>query len=262
MMSEVAVEEISALTAIFCEKDEFELLGQSETEGLTFRIQLTVDGYTEKLLLKLIFHLPLDYPSSLPDVSVSSEQLTRKQCIDIKLGLLKKATTLVSEPMVHELLLWLQQNFTTVAEQSVRYQSPRGDCEQRSQGETRTALLQVDHMRAKTKYKKIIEKWTSQLGLTGRLFIGKLILILLQGERKSIKDYLLLQKTSKVDVDSNGKKCKEKMMSVLCEMQLPCGCKQLPAFEVKDYSSLEELKTEFELVGLLELYHKYVHMLV
>lgn len=29
MMSEVAVEEISALTAIFCEKDEFELLGQS-----------------------------------------------------------------------------------------------------------------------------------------------------------------------------------------------------------------------------------------
>ncbi|RXM35466.1 RWD domain-containing protein 3 [Acipenser ruthenus] len=128
----------------------------AETEGLTFRIQITVDGYTGKLLLKLIFHLPLDYPSSLPDVSVISEELTRKQCIDIKLGLLKKAT-LVSEPMVHKLRLWLQQNFMTVTEQS---------------------------------------------------------------------DYRLLQKTLKVDVDSSGKKCKEKMMSVLWEMQLPCGCKQ------------------------------------
>lgn len=32
-----------------------------------------------------------------------------------------------------------------------------------------------------------------------------------------IQEYLILQKTSKVDVDSSGKKCKEKMISVLSE---------------------------------------------
>lgn len=30
----------------------------------------------------------------------------------------------------------------------------------------------------------------------------------------------MLQKTSKVDVDSSGKKCKEKMMRVLCETEV------------------------------------------
>lgn len=35
-----------------------------------------------------------------------------------------------------------------------------------------------------------------------------------------IQEYLILQKTSKVDVDSSGKKCKEKMISVLCETKV------------------------------------------
>ncbi|MBN3296659.1 RWDD3 protein, partial [Amia calva] len=133
--------------------------------------------------------------------------------------------------MVHELLLWLQQNCTiATSEQSVRYCSPGGTCEQRCKEETWTALLLIDHMRARNKYQKTIEKWTLELGLTGRLFMGKLILILLQGAKETIKEYLLLQKTVKVDVDSTGKKCKERMMRVLCETPLPLGCKQLRTF--------------------------------
>lgn len=46
----------------------------------------------------------------------------------------------------------------------------------------------IDHMRARTKYVKAVEKWASELRLTGRLmFMGKLILILLQGDRSNIK---------------------------------------------------------------------------
>ena len=48
-------------------------------------------------------------------------------------------------------------------------------------------------MRSKAKYIKLIEKWTAELRLTGRLFVGKPILILLQGERRSIKVRLELQ---------------------------------------------------------------------
>ena len=49
-------------------------------------------------------------------------------------------------------------------------------------------LLHLDHMRSKTKYVKTVEKWVSDLRLTGRLmFMGKIILILLQGDRNDIK---------------------------------------------------------------------------
>ncbi|KAG2461226.1 CCHL lyase, partial [Polypterus senegalus] len=77
-----------------------------------------------------------------------------------------------------------------------------------------------------------------------------------------MKDYIVLQKTSKVDVDSSGKKCKEKMMQVLREIQMPSSYQQIPTFEIKDYSSQEDLKQEFELTGLSELYLELAHMLV
>lgn len=35
-----------------------------------------------------------------------------------------------------------------------------------------------------------------------------------------LKEYIHLQRKVKVDVDSSGKRCKEKMMRVLCEVPL------------------------------------------
>jgi hypothetical protein len=43
-------------------------------------------------------------------------------------------------------------------------------------------------MRARGKYVRTVQKWAADLGLTGRLmFLGRTILILLQGERDNIK---------------------------------------------------------------------------
>ncbi|XP_036410500.1 RWD domain-containing protein 3 isoform X2 [Megalops cyprinoides] len=229
-MSETALDEASVLSAIYCEKDEFALLEESDEKGLVFRIQVAVGTGSEETRLSLVFHLPPEYPRCLPDVSVSSERLSRRQCQRLRRSLLEKAAELLPEPVVHELILWLRQNPAAVAraEPSAGPGRPAGDCARAEEGaEIWTALLLLDHMRAKTKYVKIIEKWTSELGLTGRLFMGKLILILLQGPRRSIKEYLHLQKTVKVDVDSAGKKCKEKMMSVLSEAPLSDEHKQL-----------------------------------
>lgn len=51
-----------------------------------------------------------------------------------------------------------------------------------------TALLQLDHMRSKHNYIKLIKKWTVELGLTGRLiFCDRLIFILLQGTSQAIR---------------------------------------------------------------------------
>ncbi|XP_055739019.1 RWD domain-containing protein 3 isoform X1 [Salvelinus fontinalis] len=254
-MSEMALDEMSVLSAIYCEKDEFELLEKSAEKGLVFRIQMKVEAATsERTLLSLLFQLPTEYPHCVPKISVSSEQLSRKQCQHIKQSLLEKASALEPDPMVHELLLWLQQNFTelTLNDQSLVEVQDEGGEE-----EMWIALFLIDHMRSKTKYIKAIEKWSLDLGLTGRLFLGKLILVLLQGARRSIKEYIHLQRTVKVDVDSSGKRCKEKMMRILCETQVS-DLKRISSFEIKAFLSPEELKREFEQVGLLKLYQEFV----
>ncbi|XP_067394520.1 RWD domain-containing protein 3 isoform X1 [Emydura macquarii macquarii] len=266
-MSALALEEFSALRAIYCQPEECALLAVSETDGITFRIQTSVKGRLDSaILLKLSFHLPVSYPSSLPNISINSEQLTRAQCKDVKERLLEQAKRHLSEPMVHELVLWIQQNLKHIIGQSetsvCNEKSTLSRCVSTEDG-IWTVLLHLDHMRAKAKYVKTVEEWTSDLRLTGRLmFMGKIILILLQGEKTSIKEYLILQKTSKVDVDSSGKKCKEKMISILCETKVQAEHKRFQAFEVKEYSILDELQKEFEAAGLTELFSEFVPALL
>ncbi|XP_020855157.2 RWD domain-containing protein 3 isoform X1 [Phascolarctos cinereus] len=262
-MSDLVQEELSALAAIFCGPDEWEVVSCSETDGASFRINTSGQGFLdENIPLKLSFHLPATYPFCLPGISVNSQHLTRAQCIVIKEKLLEQAKKLLSEPMVHELVLWIQQNLKHVIgqpETTVSSENCTLSTSMSMDDGTWIALLHLDHMRAKTKYVKTVEKWTSNLRLTGRLmFWGKIILILLQGDRNSIKEYLILQKTSKVDVDSSGKKCKEKMISVLFETKVQMEHKRFLAFEVKEYSSLDELLKEFEAAGLKELFSEFV----
>ncbi|XP_053326369.1 RWD domain-containing protein 3 isoform X2 [Spea bombifrons] len=226
-MSEIVLEEISALSAIYCGEGEFEVLSLSEN-GTTVMIQTGVQDAAElETHLRLVFDLPITYPSCLPSLSVSSEELSRAHCKALRDKILDEAQKHLSEPMIHHLLLWTQQNLHNLIGHPKPPTSdelhPRSE-DTTTDGRIWTMLLHLDHMRAKNKYVKIVEKWVTDLKLCGRLmFLGKIILILLQGDRDSIRDYLVLQKTCKVDVDSSGKRCKEKMMSVLCETILPLG---------------------------------------
>ncbi|XP_078500251.1 RWD domain-containing protein 3 [Lissotriton helveticus] len=254
MSESVALEEVSVLAAIYCEQDEFELLEASETDGVTLKIQTHAKGRLDsEIQLKLTFHLPATYPKCPPSISVVSEELTRSQCNALKGKLLERAQELLCEPMIHELVLWIQQNLDDILGQ---LDVPGSDSKgtgpvDMQESRTWTMLLQLDHMRSKSKYVRTVEKWASDLSLSGRLmFMGKLILILLQGEKGRIKEYMVLQKTSKVDVDSCGKKCKEKMISVLYEAGTPKEQPRFLEFEVTEYSSLDELQKEFEAVKL------------
>ncbi|XP_056596719.1 RWD domain-containing protein 3 isoform X1 [Triplophysa dalaica] len=258
-MPKEALDEISVLSAIYCEQDEFELLEESAETGLVYRINTLTERNNEKTPLSLIFHIPPDYPNNPPDISISSSHLSRKQCRDLRNSLLDTARSLPAEPMVHDLILWLQENFSDLINTAGCHSA---EIRPELEDESWMALLLIDHMRSKAKYIKLIEKWTSELCLSGRLFMGKLILILLQGTKENIKEYIHLQRTVKVDVDSSGKRCKEKMMSVLCEIPSSEENILMTTFEVKDILSLDELKREFELVGLTELYNQYVSSLI
>ncbi|XP_027460194.1 RWD domain-containing protein 3 isoform X2 [Zalophus californianus] len=176
-MAEPAREELSALAAIFCGPDEWKVLSRSETDGTVFRILTKAEGLKgADVPLELVFHLPLNYPSCLPGISVHSEHLTRAQSMTVKEKLLKQAENLLSEPMVHELVLWIQQNLRHVLNQP-----DTGSGSASCTFATGTivddglwlTLVHLDHMRAKTKYVKTVEKWASDLKLTGRLmFMG------------------------------------------------------------------------------------------
>lgn len=162
-----------------------------ESDGPIFRILTKAEGLTDvDIPLELVFHLPVSYPSCLPGVSVSSEHLTRAQCVAVRDKLLEQAWSLLSEPMVHQLVLWVQQNLRHILAQPGLGGGP-GKCPAASTAgdeEPWMTLLHLDHMRAKNKYVKTVLQWASDLGLTGRLmFMGKVILILLQGHRDTIK---------------------------------------------------------------------------
>ncbi|XP_060754150.1 RWD domain-containing protein 3 [Neoarius graeffei] len=256
-MCEEARDEMSVLSAIFCEKDEFELIEESAQTGLVYRICTAIDTDRGRKTLNLTFHLPPLYPQTPPDISVTSSHFSRNHCQELKRAMLSKAHTLPPEPMVHLLVMWLQNNFTDL----ITVPNSPGDCSDPADSkaeDTWVALLHLDHMRSKVKYIKLIEKWTSELGLMGRLFTGRPILILLQGTKESIKEYIHLQRTVKVDVDSSGKRCKEKMMRVLCEVPLVEDFKRISTFEVKEDLSFEDLRREFDVVGSMKLYQEFV----
>ncbi|CAJ0963109.1 unnamed protein product [Ranitomeya imitator] len=240
-MSQAAQEEICVLSAIYCDPGECEIVLSCSERGITVMIQTNVRRMAEsEIRLRLVFDLPAAYPSCPPNLSVSSEELTRAQCKELRDRLLGQARERLSAPMIHDLVLWTQQNFTSVIGNSIRDETllPAAVTDDG----TWTALLHLDHMRAKNKYVKTVEKWTSASELTGKL----------------MNIIWFYKKTCKIDVDSSGKKCKEKMISVLCEVKLPPEHERFSAFEVKEYSSISELEEEFKMAGLSNIFTEHV----
>ncbi|XP_036907261.1 RWD domain-containing protein 3 [Sturnira hondurensis] len=259
-MAGPAEEELGALAAIFCGPGEWEVLSRSETDGVVFRILTEAEGLTEDAAvpLELVFHLPAGYPSCAPGISVHSERLTRAQRAAVREKLLERAQSLPAEPMVHELVLWVQQHLGRILAGTGPGPSPSAKSSTRDEG-LWMVLLRLDHMRARARYVKAVRQWATDLGLTGRLaFLGRAILLLLQGRRDDVKEYLVLQKTCRVDVDASGKKCREKMLSVLFEGPAQPQHARFPEFGVREYPGVDELRREFEAAGLQGLLSGFV----
>lgn len=250
-MSEAALEEVSVLSSIYCGEGEFQLLQKSAQDGLMVQINSTVGG-ERGLDVSLLFHLHPRYPSSPPDISVSSTSLSRSQCHNIRQKLLDQAAALPPEPMVHQLVEWLQGE-----EVMEDCRGGEEEVKESDKEEEWTAVLSLDHIRSRNRYIGLLERWSQQLQLTGRLLLGRSILVILQGARPNIKEFCRLLKTVKVDVDSSGKKCKERMMKVLIETPSSSSCEHgLQGFVVKSYQSSPELTAVFQEINMMELYQQ------
>ncbi|KAM3865654.1 RWD domain-containing protein 3 [Diretmus argenteus] len=251
-MCEAALEEVSVLSSIYCGEGEFQLIQQSAGDGPVVQIKTTV-GEGRAAEVSLLFRLPPGYPSCPPDISVSSPGLSRGQCCSVRRKLLEQAAALPHEPMVHQLVAWLQSGEVIEEE--------RGSEEEVKEGgggeEDWTAVLLLDHIRSRRRYVRLLERWTQQLQLSGRLLLGRPILVLLRGSRVNVKEFWRLLKTVKVDVDASGRKCKERMMKILCETSLSSSSKHGPAgFIVTEYQSVSELTAAFQEINMTEVYQQ------
>lgn len=74
----------------------------------------------------------------------------------------------------------------------------------------------------------------------------------------ALQEYLYRHRTQCIDVDSAGRKCKERMMTVLAEME----CQPIEdKFVVLEIDTVEQLKKFFVEIGLQDLYESYVRQL-
>ena len=135
--------------------------------------------------LKVELRLSESYPESLPDIRLDSPQLKR----DILTILCKDARDCANqhqgECMIFSVIENIQDNLEKFCDSACPVES---DIISEDINDVWNVLLYLDHMRAKNKYVKTIQKWTQELGIKGRLFFyGKLIFILLQGEYTNVK---------------------------------------------------------------------------
>ena len=240
MANSEVLDEVLALKSIFCNPGEFYLINPSsvedieETQGpISFKIAVKChpeqdltsvanssesDSATSSFAVEMTVSLKPDYPGTLPDISLSCMGMTKKSLSSLKTNLIEYATSLLttsSDAIIMDLTIWLQENGRSFVDK-LEFNSKR----KMPTASKSILLLQLDHMRNKSRYTRTIARWVDELKLTGRIFFaGYLIFLLLTGEAESVKEYLRKHKTCNVDVDSSGKPCKEKMMNILMHEQ-------------------------------------------
>ncbi|KAK7495117.1 hypothetical protein BaRGS_00013757 [Batillaria attramentaria] len=279
----MAEEELEAIQAIYCRPGELSVSqGLDESRQVTLQLSSESDsddvGRLPSLTAELRLLLPASYPAAVPTISVFSDHLTRNDLSQLRTTLCQCAEQNLGQPALmdiislatEELLKLRAANHSreskdtpSVGNKASPQTVPGGESGDPSGTSCdRVVLLHLDHMRAKAQYVKLIRKWVADLSLTGRLiFCQRLILIVLQGESASIKEYIVRQRTSNVDVDSRGHPCKERMLSVLWEGPVDRTHSRFADFEVSELGAPEELKAFFRSSGIGDLYDNHVESL-
>ena len=93
----------------------------------------------------------------------------------------------------------------------------------------RVCIAKLDHMRNEQKYLKLLNSWAKELTLYGKILHGgphSIYVVIVEVNDSggaSLSEFLKRWRTQNVDVDSQGRPCKERLLSVLCQQQLS-GC--------------------------------------
>ena len=210
------------------------------------------------LKMTVTFQLCESYPEISPQIIVSSEHIHKTGLNELQQNALAYACSLKPEPCLFSILEMLKDNAMEMIandpsclalkrpssnnhpQQERSCQTYRdspasspetpagchtsGKCT--SDGSRKCidlsiCIARIKHMRNEQKYFKILNTWSKELGIRGKVLNAGLntIYVALVGSSPSVSDLLQRWKTQNIDVDSQGKPCKEKMISILCRQQ-------------------------------------------
>ena len=162
------------------------------------------------------------YPKDKPSVCLkyddkyhcikSIQKQSLKQCIDKRI----KQSIFESDKYLFDFVETMIECINEFFENEQNDESKSNMNEHEDNDMISTYIFQYDHMRNEIKYISTIKKWCNELQLYGRLlFYKNIICHIIQGSSKSCQIFINLSKTQKVDINSKGQKCKEKMLKTL-----------------------------------------------
>ena len=229
--------------------------------SLEFRLAVPIDQEVTSSnkagqKITVTFQLSESYPEISPQIIVSSEHI-HTACLDaLQQNALAYACSLKPEPCLFSVLEMLKDNamemvandpscvvlkspssLNTHPQQERSWQTCRdspassqespagchisGKCTADGSTDPCVCIARIKHMRHEQKYFKILNSWSKELGIRGKVLNAGLnaIYVVLVGSIPSVSELLQRWKTQNIDVDSQGKPCKEKMISILCRKQ-------------------------------------------
>ena len=191
-------EDIELLRSMYIEGKELTISEQSHITRITFCLSNLISSQQEEELYLII--------DILSDHGVVS---------DVKLKSGDKSASLInshlpgislSDAVPSDILNQVSENIETMKEilfKNHPEKLPNANVD--LEIHVRRIIYKLDHMRNENKYKKCLAKFAKQTGCNCLLYSGKDgIRIVVEGEHSSTKEFVKLNKTSSVDVDSAG----------------------------------------------------------
>ena len=223
-------DEISLLQSYFCKPGEFDVKKMNGIKGngeyiikLTNEVKLSkAPSIIIEMQLSLSYKGGCCFLTSNP-LHISFNQLkgnaNKKQLEHFKeLVLAHKQLLLQNEEFsLFSFITWISDEIEKLGESTLVNDIPEGDLISNPNKELCLygCLMKLDHIRSTTRYYKFFKEAANQFQVNIKLIrCKKLIYILVCGSDVSLKEYIKGHRTSLVDVDSNGKPCKERMLQI------------------------------------------------
>ncbi|CAN0029835.1 unnamed protein product, partial [Heterosigma akashiwo] len=222
MMAE-RYEEISALELIYDE--DFEWISR-QGALLVFRITINnLSSDSNKESFALTVRVPEGYPHSLhPSISLSVPSLASSSVSYLNKAIKDKIAILpLGREILFEVLTVSQEELNVWKDQQLEVGEGKiEDEDEESLNEiSYTNVLYLDHMRDEKLYTRKLSGWAQDLGLTGAVVFKagskRNVHIFIEGSDGGLKAFMKRLRTENVDVDSKGRSCRERMMSVVAE---------------------------------------------
>lgn len=228
-------DEIQLLESYFCKEDE--LTVQQSHNYCTVKLQVESkcgDSTTTTTTTTYIIEVQVclrrmeedklqlsNDPSLISITQISGPHVNKKLLDTFKHHVVQHLTDMMTEEedqfSLFTFLVWISDNLREVATNQWFTSHEHNSSHQDTNEDVHGMLLTLDHIRSTTRYYKFFKEAALQCHLNVQLVrYGKQIVEVVFGEPAKLKDYVKLHRSSLVDVDSQGRPCKERMMQVKC----------------------------------------------